>query len=410
MKKKLTVNQRRNRFWLINAFLFHILKLNPFRKKNIWIFGCWEGQKYDDNARYLFEYVNENHKDIIPIWFTKKQEIYDELKKKGYRVELFGTKSAYLSQLRAGVAFHTNGMDDLGNICMFSGAKIIALWHGMIIKRSYYTRFRHSGLHYILKRIKDTIYNATYTDYAAVTSEYALKNLCATLHLNERQGLLTGLPRNDAFKKNLLKKDVIKREDVSDENKIILYMPTHREYDNSPIEETVKLLDQNKDLNSFLQKNNANILFKPHYLTKIDYMPTSEHIKVITQEEITSTQELLAVSDVLITDYSSCIIDYATTEKPTILFTKDLNRYIDYLGLLPPWEEIYKEIMITDNELFLSRIKKAIGNPENCLETTNIFNKYYQDEELKKSVSYSKNVFDATKDILRKRRNSYGRH
>ena len=28
------------------------------KKKNLWLFGAWEGQLYADNAKYMFEYVN----------------------------------------------------------------------------------------------------------------------------------------------------------------------------------------------------------------------------------------------------------------------------------------------------------------------------------------------------------------
>jgi len=180
--KKLTANQRRNRYWLINVFLFRLLKLNPFRKKDLWIFGAWEGQRYDDNARYLFEYIHENHKEITPVWFTKREDVYKNLKEKGCRAEMIGTKSAVKTQLKAGVAFYTNGMDDFGNLCMFSGAKIFAIWHGMIIKKAYYARINRSGLHYQLKRIKDRIYSAIYMDYFIGTSEYAIGNLCSIFH------------------------------------------------------------------------------------------------------------------------------------------------------------------------------------------------------------------------------------
>ena len=402
--KKLTANQRRNRYWLINVFLFHFLKLNPFRKKDLWIFGAWEGQKYDDNTRYLFEYIHENHKEITPVWFTKREDIYKNLKEKGFRTEMIGTKSAVKTQLKAGAVFYTNGMDDLGNICMFSGAKIFAIWHGMIIKKAYYARMKHSGIHYFLKRIKDTIYSAIYMDYFVGTSEYAIHNLCAVFRQKEKKALLTGLPRNDVFKHPPKKQDVICGLPLSDHQKIILYMPTHREYDNEPIEHTVKILDQNKELNRFLKDNNAIILFKPHYLTKIDYQMTSACIKCVTGEQVRSTQELLAVSDVLITDYSSCIMDFSTMNKPSLLFASDLDRYVDHLGFMKPWDTLYKEIATTDEKQFISDIMKSIKEPENTLSITNIFNQYYQDERLKTARSYAENVYEAAYNIVCKRR------
>ena len=53
--------------------LFRVLKLVPFRKKNTWVFGCWIGKKYDDNAKFLFEYVNKNHSNIRCVWLTRNK-------------------------------------------------------------------------------------------------------------------------------------------------------------------------------------------------------------------------------------------------------------------------------------------------------------------------------------------------
>lgn len=51
---------------LIAAGIYMISCLIP-KNKNIWVFGAWRGQLYADNAKYLFEYVTENKKDIRPI-------------------------------------------------------------------------------------------------------------------------------------------------------------------------------------------------------------------------------------------------------------------------------------------------------------------------------------------------------
>ena len=36
------------------------------RQKNKWLFGTNVG--FIDNAKYLFIYINEQHKEILPIW------------------------------------------------------------------------------------------------------------------------------------------------------------------------------------------------------------------------------------------------------------------------------------------------------------------------------------------------------
>lgn len=397
--KKITVNQRRNKYWFLNAILFYLLRLNPFRDKKLWIFGCWEGQKYDDNARYLFEFINANAKEISPVWFTCRKDIYDSLTSKGYKVQLIGTRKAYLTQLKAGAVFYTNGMDDFGNIGLFYGAKIFSLWHGMIIRKGYYNRFKHSGIHYCLKRLKDKIYNATYFDFITGTSEYAINNLCSTFNETKKKALLTGQPRNDVFNRQINYDDVFKTIRLSDHSKIILYMPTHREYEDQTIENTIKRLDENERFVNYIKANNVFVIVKPHYLTKIVYTPLSSNILIVEGDEIKSTQELLAIADVLITDYSSCIIDFSIKNQPSIVYATDLDSYVDKLGLLEPWDHVYPEIAIGDHEELVTQIIKSIELPNECMDVTNLFNSYYQAESIKGSL-FSYNVYKLANKIV----------
>ena len=59
-------------------------------------------------------------------------------------------------------------------------------------------------------------------------------------------------------------------------------------------------------------------------------------------------QELLLISDVLITDYSSSIWDFSLTGKPAFLFTPDLDAYTgerDFYTPIDSWPYPYSEDM-----------------------------------------------------------------
>ena len=65
--------------------------------------------------------------------------------------------------------------------------------------------------------------------------------------------------------------------------------------------------------------------------------------------------DLLLITDVLITDYSSVIFDYYFTNKPIIYFTYDLKEYADGRGLYFPFEEyVYGDVVKTYIELIKS--------------------------------------------------------
>lgn len=63
------------------------------------------------------------------------------------------------------------------------------------------------------------------------------------------------------------------------------------------------------------------------------------------------TEELLAVADVMITDYSSVLFDYLLYNKPAVLFAPDLRTYEDGRGFYLNYREIPYEIAENAGEL-----------------------------------------------------------
>ena len=68
--------------------------------------------------------------------------------------------------------------------------------------------------------------------------------------------------------------------------------------------------------------------------------------------------DLLLVTDILITDYSSVIFDYFFTNKPIIYFAYDLKKYENDRGMyFPFYDYVYGDVAITNEEL-LKAIKE----------------------------------------------------
>jgi hypothetical protein len=64
------------------------------------IFCSWFGEKNFVNSKVLFEYVNNNDKNIKPNWLTNNRKVYNELQSKGYRVYFSYSIFGYLSKDR----------------------------------------------------------------------------------------------------------------------------------------------------------------------------------------------------------------------------------------------------------------------------------------------------------------------
>ena len=74
--------------------------------------------------------------------------------------------------------------------------------------------------------------------------------------------------------------------------------------------------------------------------------------KIIDVTNFGDMQELLVVADVLISDYSSSILDFILLEKPYIRFANDLEEYTSYRELTNLYYELPDEIVKDVDSLY----------------------------------------------------------
>lgn len=118
--------------------------------------------------------------------------------------------------------------------------------------------------------------------------------------------------------------------------KVVLYAPTFR----GEIKEAVT--PKQFDLERFYDRFHKEyiLLIKQHpFVKKAVEIP--ERIRDACMEITTqmTTEELLMVADVCITDYSSVVFDYSLRNKPMLFFAFDLEEYYDERGFYYPYEE-----------------------------------------------------------------------
>jgi len=144
-----------------------------------------------------------------------------------------------------------------------------------------------------------------------------------------------GMPRNaillseheDIIEKVYKKLNILRNKEVG----IVLYAPTFRgTTGNTSFIPTEEQFSINKVLTFFNEKFNKKFifLFRAHHTMKI----TIDNECCINVTDYPDMQELLCASDVLITDYSSCMGDMALMRKPIFLYTPDLDEYIKDRG------------------------------------------------------------------------------
>jgi CDP-glycerol glycerophosphotransferase len=141
--------------------------------------------------------------------------------------------------------------------------------------------------------------------------------------------LEVGYPRNDLLldpeRGPGVRADVRTRLGLSDEDRVVLYAPTWREYvgvrDPKPL-----YLDAETLVRSV---PDAVVLVRGHYNAthQADVFRGESRIHDVTRYP--DIADLYLAADALVTDYSSVMFDFALTDKPQVLLVPDLDQYRD---------------------------------------------------------------------------------
>ena len=312
-----------------------------FNKKdsNIWVFGSMRGEKYIDNAKYLYEYIHKNT-DIQAIWISRNEIIVNELNNRGFTAySQFSKKGKYYaSKAKIAIVTHRGGYSDISDLPFFrftKETKIIQLWHGIPLKKIAFDdkifSFTHDedNLTYKIKSsIKNTLFpflNYVHKPSLILSlSEETQTIFSKAFYVNKKNVRITGYPRNDILLKNYII-DPIKKQKTK-----VIYMPTFRGSVNSNFDLFLNYGFDTDKLDSFLEKKNMTLDIKLHPFNQLspELIEKLEKSKNIFFLEYDAIYEIINNYSMLITDYSSIYFDYLLLDRPIIFAPFDKKDYL----------------------------------------------------------------------------------
>lgn len=381
-----------------NNLIYFISYFVP-KDKNLWIFGAWSGDKYADNSKYLFEYVNQNHPEIKCVWITKNKNVIELLNEKGYDACYFFSLKAYILSMRAGIGVITHSKWTDLNSSLSSRTKIIQCWHGTPLKKIIYddkiskygNQNQNTFATKILNYIFPTIFNNYNYSLLIASSDEVKKKLSSAFKIKKDKIKITGYPRNDQLFKF-----------SSDKSKKGIYMPTFRE-DESNFNLFSKYDFNINRINKFLNKNETYLYIKLHPGDAISGKIKS-HIKnhinnsnIRFIEDNVDIYEYLNQFDFLITDYSSIYFDYLLLNRPIIFAPFDIEYYLneerelyyDYNKVTPgPKAKNWNEILIYLEEFILNPNKYN----DDRSKINKVFNKFIDENSSERVFNEIKNL------------------
>ena len=308
------------------------------RSKKIWLFGSSFGKRFADNPRYLYLYLNQiKPMDVRPIWITHNKEIVEFLRDHKLEVYYYRSLKGIWYCLRGGVYIFDNYSKDI-SFWLSGGAKKVNLWHGTGNKKINYDnifdKVRHpqnnwQKFRYALRRMSDE----KPSHYVLATSQMMGGIFSSAFRVPKDHIIIDGYPRNDVLIHKDLGKGIYttKEKKAIEEilqykkegKKIILYMPTFRE------SETKFFQVMNFEVfNDFLNRHDLIFYTKLHPKSKLKqrFMEIT-YSNIIFMEDVIDSYTVLGYADMLTTDYSSVYTDYLLLNRPSVLFTYDLEEY-----------------------------------------------------------------------------------
>ena len=389
------VLRNRSKLQLLNSYSSRLLKRDkvkqPFKKakkkaksavrlakyqrasfkgvdKRIWVVAGFRGKSYMDNTKYLFEFLASEHPEIDAYFISKDGATVSELKAKGLKALKSGTEECQSVCRRAAVAIIDHYRTDFDLVKNLNPkTQFVNLWHGVGLKNGKPggESIKEKGVRpspdlvvsdsdSVFARVGKRMKRALVSHKRELFEEYLLflspgedtdRLIADAWGIPKSAIFRCGYPRTDHMFRDMINCGADGRDEEFPFDKRILFAPTYR-YD--ALQES-KFIDSIIGYLPRIQKTmellNAEFVLRLHPHTWRDYKARlNRAIKNLGNISIDGEKDLydhIADFDMMISDYSSTIFDFALLKRPTIFYMPDMDSYneIDEYGIIPDYME-----------------------------------------------------------------------
>lgn len=243
--------------------------------------------------------------------------------------------------------------------------KIIQLWHaGIGFKSVGYSRFGQYG--------SPNLRHPHRTYSYAIAGSQQLRDVYSEAFGIERESVIaTGLPRIDGFLREGRAAEYLTEferdfPDAKDKRKI-LFAPTFRGWDDNDAYYDYGVLDF-AALYEVCGEDTVILFRQHHFISDPAPIPAEFRDRLVDVASCLDTSDLMLISDVLITDYSSVIYEYSLLERPMIFFAYDVDAYSATRGIHLDYREAAPGSIATTFEQLLSLLRKPSLGVDKSIE------------------------------------------
>ncbi len=328
-------------FVILNGFrrLFYrivigVLRLFVHADKKTILFNSFYGSSYNDSTRVIYEKMtrDQRFKGYRMYWliddFSKMPEVDP-------RFLVRDNSVAHVYYLLKAKYWVSNSTIELVRQVSVprAGHVYINTWHGIPLK--------YLGGDELEQNFATKWFSQVQFDYLCACNDYDGQIFAHIFPRSAQQIHQVGLPRNESLQQKFTQQQVTalkQKLGVPLDKKVVLYGPTFRDFEVKHYQYKNASLDPTGLDTATLTriKQRYVILNRSHYYVadnRLSKQPAQDSTFVYDVTDYPQINDLFQIADILVTDYSSLMFDFAILGKPILLLQADLQVYIKRRGL-----------------------------------------------------------------------------
>jgi CDP-glycerol glycerophosphotransferase (TagB/SpsB family)/O-antigen/teichoic acid export membrane protein len=276
------------------------------------------GGRFSDNPRAVYEELLARSTRHRPVWVAERGIEFPD----GLETVRHGT-AAYAAAVGRTRLIVSNAA--MRHYVKKPGVTYVQTWHGTPLKRIGFDNPRYGHDREGIRRARRDYQR---WDYLVSQNRFSTEVFRRAFRF-EGEVLEVGYPRNDILRSaeaTTVREAVRRSFGVADDVLLVLYAPTFR--DDTVDKPAETRLPLELDVLRAALGEHVHVLARLHHResARLTEPPTDFWTSAGDYPDI---RDLYLAADVLVTDYSSSMFDFAVTGKPMVFFTYDLARYRD---------------------------------------------------------------------------------
>jgi CDP-glycerol glycerophosphotransferase len=311
--------------------------------RDVVFYESYFGKQFSDSPREIFKELVKRDTDVQHVVAVRDQQFEVP---EGARAVRYRSREYFEALARSRYVVVNTHLPSCFRRA--HGQVVLQTWHGVGTKK---IGLDMNAVHFANKSYLNNIRSGESDNWDYLVSPNPFTSEILTRAFAYRGTLLeTGVPRNDLFHRPdraEVATATRRRLGIEQDTRVVLYAPTWR--DNVSDSAGRYRLDLRWNLHEAARKlgDEYAIVFRKHSNVVDRLRPGSS--RVVDASDYPDVQELLLVADVLVSDYSTLMCDFANTGRPMLFFTYDLTNYRDVVrGFYFDFENEVPGPLITD--------------------------------------------------------------